>query len=388
MTNNKFSMINSQSKRPNSSQGYLKFGRCGSNALPILEVGRRCRAAHTLRALIVSFVLLGTLAAVAAEPAPELDALFQRTNGWIGADGDYSIPLNSRVTLWLFGDTVIGQVRDGKRVNATMVNNSIALLPVGGSPSFFYRTNSQGAPASVFQPVDLTNSFFWPWDGVRTERGLYVFLMQVRHTADKSVWGFDVFATALAFVPNPDAPPQDWKITLRTVPFKSFGWAVLREAGYIYIYGKDRKRGGSFVARAPEQALDDFGQWRFYEDGHWGENERDATLIFTEAPPEGSVRWLPELRRFVAVYSPDIFGDIVMRTAESPAGPWRDRRVVCHCDEGKLSRAFYCYAGKMHPELSRPGELIVTYAVNSNDFSDLFNDARIYWPRFVRLNLP
>jgi hypothetical protein len=345
-----------------------------------------------VRAIIICLGFLGILggavAAPTALPAPELDALFQRTNGWIGADNDYSIQLNTRTTLWLFGDTVIGKVRDGKRVNATMVNNTVAVQPIGGSPQFYYRTNSAGKPASVFQPVDVTNSFFWPWDGIRTGRGLFVFLMQVRHTKDKSVWGFDVFATALAFVPNPDAPPQDWKITLRTVPFKSFGWAVLRDGGHIYVYGKNRKRGGSFVARAPEEALDDFAQWRFYENGQWSENADNASPVISEAPAEGSVRWLPDLHRFVAVYSPDIFGDIVMRTAETPAGPWIDRRVIYQCLEGKRTRAYYCYAGKMHPELSHPGELIVTYAVNSNNFSDLFNDAQLYWPRFVRLKLP
>ena len=341
-----------------------------------------------MRALILCFGFLGMLVEAGAAPAPELDALFQRTNGWIGADGDYSIQLTRRTTLWLFGDTVIGQVRNGKRINATMVNNSIALQPIGGSPRFFYRTNSAGGPASVFQPVDPADSFFWPWDGIRTDRGLFVFLMQVRHTAEKSVWGFEVFGTALAFVPTPDAPPQDWKITLRKVPFKSFGWAVLQDANFIYVYGSARARGGSVLARAPEAALDDFGQWRFYENGQWVETADHATPVIPETPPEGSVRWLPSLRRFVAVYSPDISGDIVMRTAEAPAGPWIDRRVVYQCLEGKQSRSFFCYAGKMHPELSQPGELIVTYAVNSSDFSDLFNDAQLYWPRFVRLKLP
>src|SRR5271155_1761171 len=97
-----------------------------------------------MRALFLWFGFLGMLAGAGAAPvsAPDLDALFHRTNGWIGADGDYSIQLNSRTILWLFGDTVIGQVRDGKRVNATMVNNSIALQPIGGSPSFFYGTNN------------------------------------------------------------------------------------------------------------------------------------------------------------------------------------------------------------------------------------------------------
>ncbi len=345
-----------------------------------------------MRALFLWFGFLGMLAgagaAPASAPAPDLDALFQRTNGWIGADGDYSIQLNSGTLLWLFDDTVIGEVRDGKRVNATMVNNSIALQSTGGSPRFYYRTNSAGAPASVFQPADPASSFYWSWDGLRTERGLFVFLMQVRHTAEKSVWGFDVFGTALAFVPNPDAPPQDWKITLRSVPFKSFGWAVLRDADFIYIYGSDKARGGSFLARAPDEALDDFGQWRFYENGQWVEDAQRATAIIPEAPSEGSVRWLPTLGRFVAVYSPDIFGDIVMRTAKAPAGPWVARQVVYRCLEGGRSRSYFCYAGKMHPELSRPGELILTYAVNSSDFSDLFNDTQLYWPRFVRLKFP
>jgi hypothetical protein len=344
-----------------------------------------------VRALILCVGFVGLVAracaAPLAEPAPDLDALFQTTNGWIGSDGDYSIQLNSRTTLWLFGDTVIGQVRDGKRINATMVNNTIALKPTGGKATFFYRTNSDGHPASVFQPIDVTNSFFWPWDGIRSDRGLFVFLMQVRHTTDKSVWGFDVFATQLAFVPNPDGPPQDWKITLKKVPFKPFGWAVMRDANFIYIYGSNRKKGGSFLARAPESALDDFGQWRFYSDGQWQEDAARATPVFPEAPSEGSVRWLGDLHRFVAVYSPDIFGDIVMRTSDAPSGPWTDRRVIFHCPEGKRTKAYFCYAGKMHPELSRPGELIMTYAVNSSNFSDLFNDAQLYWPRFIRLKL-
>jgi len=333
-------------------------------------------------------MLAGANAAPFAAPAPDLDALFQRTNGWVGADGDYSIPLAGGVTLWLFGDTIIGQVRNGKRVNATMVNNSVALQSLGGRPRFFYRTNSEGKPAPVFQPTGSTNTFFWPSDGIRTDRGLFVFFMHVRHTAENSVWGFDVFGTALAFVPNPDAPPQDWKITTCNVPFKSFGCAVLRDGDFIYVYGSDRSRGGTLLARAPEKALDDFGQWRFYGGGKWSEREHEAAPIFPEAPSESSVRWLPGLRRFAAVYSPDIFGDIVMRTAETPAGPWIDRRVIYHCQESRRWRSSFCYAGKMHPELSAPGELIVTYAVNSGNFSDLFDNAQLYWPRFLRLKIP
>jgi hypothetical protein len=330
-----------------------------------------------------------------ATPAPELDALFQRTNGWIGADADYSIPLDSRTTLWLFGDSFVGEVRDGKRRNAKMINNSIALQSGGGAPQFFYRTNSGGEPAAVFTPPDSTNTFFWPWDGIRTRRGLFVFLSQVRHTDAKSVWGFEAFAAWLAFVSNPDDPPASWKITLKRELFADFskrpatayGWSVVKHQDFIYIYGTAAGAGGATMARVPEEALDDFPRWRFYSAGQWQEDPRAATAIFSDTPPEGTVRWAPVLGRFVAVYSPDIFGDIVLRESDTPSGPWSGRRVIYHCPEMKPSTRLFCYAGKAHPELGGAGELIVTYAVNSNNFSDLFNDPSLYWPRFLRLKV-
>jgi hypothetical protein len=41
-----------------------------------------------------------------AAPAPELDALFDRADGWIGADGAYSVALSPQRTLWLFSETL------------------------------------------------------------------------------------------------------------------------------------------------------------------------------------------------------------------------------------------------------------------------------------------
>jgi hypothetical protein len=36
---------------------------------------------------------------------------------------------------------------------------------------------------------------------------------------------------------------------------------------------------------------------------------------------------------------------------------------------------------------SAPDELLITYAANSWNFWGLFNDPRLYWPRFVRVNV-
>jgi hypothetical protein len=340
--------------------------------------------------------LLTPASGAPAVPAPDLDTLFQRTNGWIGADADYSVSLDERTTLWLFGDTLVGEVRDGKRRNAKMINNSIALQSIGHPPQYFYRTNSDGTPASVFAPDGDTNSFFWPWDGVRTARGLFLFLTQVRHTDDKSVWGFKLFSASLAFVSNPDSPPASWKTTMTkepwadfaTKPATAYGWSVVNFQNYVYVYGTSAGAAGATLARVPQESLDDFAQWRFYSHGQWQNDPSQATAIFPDKPPEGTVRWLPAEGHFIVVYCLGLSGDILLREAPEPAGPWSERHVIYHCPDSNRSKAYYCYAGKAHPELSDAGELVITYAVNSNNFFDLFNDPLLYWPRFLRLKLP
>ena len=72
------------------------------------------------------------------EAAPEWTRLFERTSGWFGADGIFSIPLSgvdknnnegNDSTLFLFSDTYIGEVKDGKPLPGnTMVNNTIAYI--------------------------------------------------------------------------------------------------------------------------------------------------------------------------------------------------------------------------------------------------------------------
>ena len=61
------------------------------------------------------------------EPAAEMNALFTRTNGWIGGDGAYSVTLSPERTVWLFSDTWLGRVEHGRRTNAVLVNNSVGV---------------------------------------------------------------------------------------------------------------------------------------------------------------------------------------------------------------------------------------------------------------------
>jgi hypothetical protein len=328
--------------------------------------------------------------------APEWDQFFQRTNGWLGADAAFSIPLATNKTLWLFGDTFVGQVQNGKRIHPRMIHSSIAIQRFGKVPRFFYPTDKKGRPGSFVKSPD-GRTYFWLMDGARDERGLFFFMQQVEWTGN-SVWGFRCIGTWLAYVENPDTPPARWKISIKQLPFLTLadgenvilGCETLQSGGFIYIYGYANFQNSSaekhlILARAPENTPDDFTTWEFFSNGSWTKDFQKTTPLFSEAPPEGSVSWQPFLEKFVFVYTDGIWGKIVMRTADAPQGPWSAPGMLYQCPDMTISPSVFCYAGKAHPELSAPDELLISYAANSQNSSEVLNDARLYWPRFVRV---
>src|SRR6266481_3045500 len=56
----------------------------------------------------------GQLKEFKSGPLAGMNARFEQSDGWIGADGVYSVPLSPGRTLWLFDDTWVGSVRDGQ----------------------------------------------------------------------------------------------------------------------------------------------------------------------------------------------------------------------------------------------------------------------------------
>jgi hypothetical protein len=345
----------------------------------------------------------------AAEPlgkaAPEWDARFQRESGWIGADGNYSIPLNRDTTLWLFSDTFVGKVKDGKRLDARMINNSIALQRGTNAPEFFYRTSADGKPASFITPEHGSKrDYFWLTHGARNARGLCFFLLRVVTVRSDTPFGFKLVDGWLADVCNPDDSPLQWRIKQTKVPFTKisktgaliFGGAVLVGGEYAYIFGGDSrpeaKKAGApnalVVARVPVERLGDFTEWRFLGRDGWQKDCQKVKPLFPNVGSEFSVSWLPARKAYAAVYSQGIGGRILVRLAPTLEGPWGKPIEVYRCPEMDWPSRAFCYAAKAHPALaSPPDELLITYAANSWDFWELFKDARLYWPRFVRVKL-
>ena len=345
----------------------------------------------------------GSLQTYSIEPLPRYDALFCREKGWTGADGVYSAEMSDTITLWLFSDTWIGDVVDGKHTGATMVNNSIGLQrgkdPETASVEFFWRTTKDQKPTAFIKPDDGTG-WFWIFDGIVADGKLYLFLMQTNKTGEKGVFGFKHIGTSLAEVENPHDAPLEWRIKQYKIPYGRyskngntfFGSAVMRNGDFVYIYGasEDWSKGMSgrsmIVARVPYNKMADFEQWRFLSDGNWMSCLTGISGLFDGTATEYSVCYQPSIKQYVAVYTENgMSKNIMMRLSPTPVGPWSSAYKIYECPEVEWHKTYFCYAAKAHPEISGKNELMITYVCNSMDFWQMAKDTRIYRPRFLRI---
>src|SRR6476646_1822555 len=237
-----------------------------------------------LRFLTAFFLIASLPQLLVAEPAPlprftaqpdeQMNALFQNREGWIGADGNYSVPMGEVKTLWLFSDTWVGKIDKGKRAGATIVNNSAAVQEGIGKEAkvrFFVRRDMEGKPAALITPAD-GHGWFWLQAGARVDGRLYLFLAQIEKTGDPGVFGFRQIGQWLGVVENSDDEPTAWRIEQKKVPCSMFtaernvcfGAATLRVGDDLYVYGidedrqKDTLKRHLIVARVAADKVDDF----------------------------------------------------------------------------------------------------------------------------------
>jgi hypothetical protein len=350
---------------------------------------------------LVPFLLgAGPPVVESATPAPELDALFKQADGWIGGDGAYSVALSPKRILWLFSDSWIGRIRDGHRTDATIVNNTIGMQGGPGEQTTYGIARSpDGKPKALIVPPD-GRGWFWLQAGITNGNRLLLFFNQVEKTDNNSVFGFRSVGLWLGIVANPDQSSNQWRVEQVKMPNAVFsddrmlvwGAAVLQVGDDLYVYGTDemRRKGDPnrrmVVARVSAASVSDFATWRYYRDGAWIEDFRNASPLAADIASDYSVTAFG--KQYLAVCTERGLSSRIMgRLAEHPCGPWSAPAVLYECPEMRHDQKVFCYGAKAHPALSSGRTLVVSYVVNSFDFWQVARDAKLYWPRFVRVRL-
>lgn len=348
------------------------------------------------------------LAASAIDEAWE--ATLPRADGWNGGDIAHTIDAGER-TVWLFGDSIFGPVVDGRRVGdrSRMVRGAIAWHATGAEPPREVRfaapepLRGVGSASWIAPAPGLWPEGTWYWlmnDAARVGDRLLLFATAVGPSGNPDgMWNFRRVGGAILEVANPGDEPTAWRVTQRRNPrvgedprhgepakeSENHALAIVRD-GLVYLFGVLYGADGGksmIVARSRVEGVGAPEGWEVFDGRTWGAGP--AAVVIPGVADEFTVHAIRRGGRTMLVQvqaEAFLSRRIVARTSWRPEGPWSGPATVYDApDPGPTA---FIYAAKAHPTLSRPGELLVTYAVNA-EFGRVFEDARLYRPKFVRV---
>ncbi|RZA00641.1 MAG: DUF4185 domain-containing protein [Sphingobacteriaceae bacterium] len=355
------------------------------------------------------------------EEAPEWTALFKRSSGWLGGDGIFAMPLNgldnikagpNAQTMFIFSDSIIGEIADGELTSpgVDMVHNSVAYLKGSEAKKenleFVFAKKEDGSPDHMFEPKTTAETqkgdYYWLGDGfVNTELNntMYIFAWHMRNTDKRDDWSFTDLSTNLIAIPAGSKPPfknsRQIITPLRLGKGDVFGAGIFVNTkasgapnpdGYVYVYGV-RPGKQLIVARVLPKNFEKFGEWRFWDGGGWNADMQKVAVIANRVSNELSVTALTD-GRYALVYQMDgMSSKVALRVGSTPYSNFGTMQEVYDCKEGQ-KKNIITYNAKVHPSLSSPGEIIISYNVNAFDFkNEIKADPNLYRPRFLKLKI-
>lgn len=350
-------------------------------------------------------------------------ALLKRTHGWFGADGIYTIPLNGAEakpagkgdkTLFIFSDTMIGEVKDGTmQPGYKMIHNSVALL-TGGKPDdkqieFSWKKAANGEAESSFDPATpqtKKGDYYWFGDGFVNREGdgsVYIFGYRVHNVSDEA-FGFREVGNTLVKL-KPSEAPNFKTVKQMDSPFYlkdaqgngvgSFGAGIYANTksagvknpdGYIYVYGVRDWAKNLVLARVLPKDFETYSKWQFWDGKGWDADMGKVANITDRVSNELSVTQLAD-GRYAMIFQVDAMSPAIgMRLANNLTGPWGPVIKIWDCKPDLIKSTFVVYNAKAHPTLSGPNDLLISYNINSLEFiNDLKIHPHLYRPRFIRL---
>ena len=305
--------------------------------------------------------------------------------GWTGGDGAYSIPLPDGRLLWTFGDTFLGTVNEDYTRNGPLINNTFVIQD-GDQLTTLYGGTEEN-PEAYVRPLDNPNHWYWPADGIVLDGKLYMFMSRIRSTGEIGIFSFEQVGTDLTVFSLPGLEMIGQYQVARTDQYL-MGVNLYREENFVYVYGtRSTFRKNAVLARFDTSNPLDIRYW----DGE-GWSDTFVPDVYLKKGNGENLRVSNQLTVFKQgddyrlLVQDDFAGsEIRVYTSDSPTGPWFSPQIVYETPETGLDNGnLWTYNAYAHPHIEHPEKgILVTYSVNTFDFWSLFQDARIYRPRFL-----
>ncbi|MFI7426663.1 fibronectin type III domain-containing protein [Micromonospora sp. NPDC049836] len=313
---------------------------------------------------------------------------------WNGGDSTASVPLPDGRVAWLFSDTFVGAVNpDGSRPDfQPMIHNSIVVQD-GAALTTTLTGGTVEEPLSLVGAGgdgDPADAGYWVGDGTVEGSTLRVLYNHYQRSGPNPL-DLKLTGTALASFDLPG-------LTLRSLtPLPvadriAWGSAILADGDTTYIYGTRLVNDSGpvkpvYLAKVPAGGL--AGAWQFWTGTGWSAAESEAGRLMAGTTTAFGVQKVGNQYVLVTVDSNLVFNaDVVAYTASAPTGPFSGPVHLFRAPEPQPGKEIIVYDARLHPELARPGKLLVSYNVNSLADGDNQASARLYRPRFVEVDWP
>jgi hypothetical protein len=353
--------------------------------------------------LLFGFIFFRISLSISADCIP----CFPYKDGWYGGDAAYSIKLDEKRTLWLFGDTFVSDEPDRKdRIGMEVVLGTTLAISTctetGGFDIKYHLKKRGGEYISSFGE----DKWLWPQDPFIANRTLYIPMLVVEPNPDaEGPFKFKISGHKIARIVNyEEADPDRWiadyidiksGIAEGVIAFATTS-AVYHDYVYFYpLYASNFDGSlvfGNILARIPIDRLSVPGEAveYFTKDGRWKREPEPSEIkvVINAGVSELSVRYHADDGKWIAVYmSVRNKGDrLLYQAAERPEGPWSEPKALMKIipevdpESREYDKNNFCYAGKEHIEFKSKKNLVVTYVCNSSE--DFKNNAS-----FIRKNL-
>lgn len=349
-----------------------------------------------------------TPAPVCSTPAPTTAAGYETLirgamNGrWYHGDFGGSVMLPNGKTLWVFGDTIIGDAA-AQKGNAAIHNS--AILVDKGCASILSGTLPDGKDTAWVNPpasmdVPDKDDYYWLNTPFMDGTTLRAFLGHLYNDAD----GFHPIGADLATYTIENGVPKLSSV-VETPGSASYGltpvWGagVISDGGYNYILGSMSKNEPLvfghyyYVARVPVGSTTDKSAWEFWNGSSWVTNQTEVTPIINGVAglAAGVTIYKNAAGEFVIISKKaDSFGtDLVAWKATTITGPWTEVTppLMSPVPQPNYTTQDYTYLGLGHPWINlSSGKMLVSWSLGSNDAS-FFGDSR-YGVYFSEVDKP
>lgn len=358
------------------------FHRCGRSFVAVISL---TLLLLLLQACVQTPAPISPPVAAKAQPDPLFNRLFTRFGGgWTGGDGTLSIGLPDGRSLWLFGDTFLGQVRPDRSrpADSPLVRNC---LVIQDGEDLLTRHGGTARHPTAFLASQNPELWYWPGDGTVVGDRLQVFYHRFRQVTS-GIWGWVWDGTVIATLKLPDldlvgvAPRIDDNGVI-------YGSALLEWGSWVYIYGtlSQGSKKHLHLARAPRKDLE--APWQFWDGRQWSSDAQTSRSVLAGVSSQFSVLPLASGFGLVTMDDRTPFSDrLVLYRAERPTGPWQGPVDIYQAPEA--DGAIAAYNPFVHIQFGHANGYLISYNINEvNDPDRLYADANLYRPRFIRADL-